>query len=118
MTQQTQDRAQLSLFAPETRSNERRMPSGYYRALDQDVLKEALDIYRQHASRFSSGRIFEGLAKKHNLGGYWTGTVHKLESLGFLDRMNCYYGSDTPCDKTREYLGYLPFYKIKKEFLK
>lgn len=118
MTQQTQERAQLSLFEPETPSSERRMPIGYYRALDQDVIEEALDIYRLHASRFSSGQIFEGLAKKHNLGGYWTRTVHKLESLGFLDRMICYYGSDTPCDKTREYRGYLPFYKIKKEFSK
>lgn len=92
------------------------MPESYHRATDEDVLQEALDIYRKHADRYTCpGSILSGLAQRHGLGGYWNQTIHALQARGLLDEMYCYYGSDSPCDKTREYKGYLPYQRIKKE---
>lgn len=106
---------QLSLFETEPRKKIGHMPNNYYRALEQDVLQEALEVFRKHSNRYCCPGILSDLAQKHGLGGYWSATVHQLNSQGFFDVMNCYYGSDSPCDKTREYKGYLPHYRIKKE---
>jgi hypothetical protein len=107
--------AQLSLFETELRKKTGHMPNNYYRALEEDVLQEALEIFRQHADRFHSGSLLLKLSEKHNLGGYWTRTIRELVSRGFLDEFDCYWGSDTPSDKSREYMGYHTYYRIKKE---
>lgn len=91
------------------------MPEAYFRATDEDVLQEALDLYRKQADRYTcAGSILRDIAQRHNLGGYWNQTVHALKARGLLDEMYCYYGSDTPQDKTREYQGYAVYNRIKK----
>ena len=110
---------QLSLFQPERPARPewlRRMPEAYYRATDEDVLQEALGLYQQHAHHYTrAGSILRHMAESHRLGGYWSATIHALQARGFLDEIYCYYGSDTPADKCREYRGYSVHHRLKKE---
>lgn len=44
--------AQLSLFETEQRKKIGHMPNNYYRALEEDVLQEALEVFRKHSNRY------------------------------------------------------------------
>lgn len=110
--------AQLTLFTQPKPDRFNNLPDSFYRAIDEDVLQEAVALFRKQPPGFhAAGRVLMPLADKHNLGGFWTGTIRQLHCLGLVEEMYCYQGSDTPTDKTREYKGFACFYRLKREAL-
>lgn len=110
--------AQLPLFEQPKPNRFSNLPNSFYRAIDEDVLLEAVALFKKQPAGFhSAGRVLVPLADKHNLGGFWTRTIRQLHSLSLVEEMHCYWGSDSPSDKTREYKGFACFYRLKKKAL-
>lgn len=108
--------AQLPLFSQPKPDRFNNLPSAFYRAVEKDVLLKAIALFKKQPVGFhSAGQVLAPLAKRHNLGGFWTSTVRQMHALGLIEEMRCYWGSDSPVDKERQYKGFACFYRLKKE---